>query len=163
MINFFHKVEGQYRLVAAIEGLRREWVDLRRCEDALRDAYIDQEVEIFSSEGAASGHPWDPLSKGYAARKQKIKPGAGIEYLEGTLEISLTTRGGLSVVQVPEQYRVGWGTGVRYARAQHYGRPEINLPARKLIALTPSSPVRYRDIVRNDAEAYAVAQGFRSY
>jgi len=55
---------------AAIEGMQSNLSDLRPAWRQVHQVLLRFEREVFRSEGAYTGRPWQPLTPEYAARKQ---------------------------------------------------------------------------------------------
>lgn len=97
--------------------------------DALKDAgeaLINSHRERFRSQQAPDGSPWEPLSKKYQARKRRNKN--KILVLDGHMGTQFSYK------QAGNDLK--FGTNRVQAAAQHFGRKEINLPARPFLGLS---------------------------
>lgn len=90
------------------------------------EALLNSTRERFTTQTAPDGSLWAPLSDDYKKRKKK-HPDLILTlngYLRGTLGYSATK----------DELRLG--SPLEYAAAQHFGRPEINLPGREFLGLS---------------------------
>ncbi len=90
------------------------------------EALLNSTRERFTTQTAPDGSPWAQLSPDYKKRKKK-HPDLILTlngYLRGTLDYSATK----------DELRLG--SPLPYAAAQHFGDPEINLPAREILGLS---------------------------
>ena len=86
---------------------------------------IGSTQDRMARELSPDGQPWAPLSPAYAATKPEDLP---ILRLTGAMADTLAYNAG------PKDFE--FGTGRIYGAAQHFGRPEIHLPARPWLGLT---------------------------
>lgn len=92
------------------------------------------EAQVFASEGGFSrGGRWKPLSRRYALRKARLRPGAKILEYSGRLRGSLTGSSSDSIYR-PGPRSLEYGTSVPYARYHQEGGGF--LPRRSFLDLT---------------------------
>ncbi len=94
------------------------------------------EFENFTSENSTGkSGKWQELSDGYREMREKKDFIATIERDSNDLYFSLTRESEHSVLVI-EKDSFTFGTDLPYAKAQHFGNPKRNLPARPLIDLS---------------------------
>lgn len=124
---------GLQAALSAVGGVKNGLDDLRPAWPAVHKIFIDFEDKVFSSQGAYTGDDWVPLNPDYAIYKERSWPGQTIMKRDGELFKSLTKPGHADHVYRTGPGFVEMGTKRLYARAQHFGYEQTNLPARKII------------------------------
>ncbi len=88
-----------------------------------------QTQKRFQQEVDPDGNKWQPLSEKYAKRKaKKVGTDKGILQFSGNLHNLLRYQA--------DDYGVKFGSDRKYARAQQFGNPKQNLPARPFLGLS---------------------------
>jgi hypothetical protein len=88
----------------------------------------------MTAQGRRGGGSWAFLKPDTIRRKAKKGLDPRIEFATHALYNSLTKVAAGSHIDT-DHNSVRFGSDLAYARAQHFGRPEINLPARPLITI----------------------------
>ena len=145
--------DGLARLTAKLRDLRTTW-------PLVATVFHQSMRKQFSSQGAHGSGAWAPLSKPYAAWKERKHPGLPIMELSGRLKESLTDPFGNadSTYEATEDTLL-IGTKTPYARYHQYGTGKM--PARPLIALTDEDKAAIIKIVRDSFANEATELGFR--
>ena len=122
------------RLNAALRRQRGLVNDLAGLVESQTQRRIDTEKE------SPDGQAWDDWSAAYAATR-----GPGKSLLQDTNALLNAVEAhavGDSIVEVH--------TGnLPYAAAQHHGRPDVNIPARPFIGLSPANRAEIAQLVRD--------------
>lgn len=132
MVTLRLEAVGTQALVRTLKRYQDAVLDLREPFEQVADRFAQMELAQFTSQGAASGDPWAPLSPGYAAWKERRYPGRPILVRTGQLRRDLTRRPfGVEAITSDE---MRLGTSLRYARYHQTGTPRM--PRRRPIDLT---------------------------
>ena len=143
MLDLDVAVTGIKQVVSRIDRLTAGLEDMRPLFQELRRDFNMREFSWFGTEGDG----WVPLSPRYAAWKDRLYPGQPIMVLRGDLRDDMLLEGSESVDEIHRD-RARFGSRRVYARAQHAGRPEINLPARPLMPPTEEFEGVWGEIAR---------------
>lgn len=100
--------------------------DLTPVNRDMGEMLLNSHRRRFETQTAPDGSPWAQLSPDYKKRKKKNQD--KILTLEGRLHGTLNYQAG--------PFELLLGSPLIYAAAQHFGRPEINLPARETLGLS---------------------------
>jgi phage gpG-like protein len=107
------------------------------------------EAEQFDSLGARGGDAWKPLSKRYAAWKEKHFPMRPIMRLTGNLWAQLAIGTGMHTEIEPLMLKME--STLDYAGMHQQGSPKTNLPARKLVSLTDGDKLGWVKMIQDYA------------
>ena len=134
--NFTFEIEGVQQFNRAFNRIEGHIDDLRPVWDHVERVMFEIEDAQFKSEGSRGGlGKWQPLSRAYAAQKEKTHPGKPILERTGRLMRSLTGKTGDTLL-VKEKDEFGFGTAVPYAPFHQRGGGK--LPKRAVVDLSSS-------------------------
>lgn len=111
-------------------------------EPVLRDIgeYLDLSHRLrWDREESPGGKPWAPLNPATLSRKARNGRNRGILVERGNLRDLLS-------YQISGE-SLFYGTNQVYGSAQHFGRPEINLPARPWLGISDDDERAIEDIL----------------
>jgi len=129
----------QFRIDEFNKGITDWTVPLTACGELFRR----QMMEVFTSEGGASGEQWEDLSEPYATWKEENYPGMPIGVLTGALMESMT--GGEGWSQNIEKTRADYGMSPD-SDAADYGAAFAEV--RPVIRMRPEWGESYRRVVQ---------------
>jgi phage gpG-like protein len=153
------EIEGEEIVRRALEAIGAKADDFEPAFKAAQPEFYRIEEENLNSENASGkSGKWEELSESY--KEEKIRRGLpeDIEKASKVLFESLTGEAPGSVTIITKT-EAAFGTDLPYAKAQHFGLEEKNLPARPLIDL---SEAQMQEIARKMAEAKIKDFGLKS-
>lgn len=141
-------------------GMTNALKDWRPAFGLLADRFLEHMGEVWNSEGGATKYgQWSPLTKRYAAWKNKHYPGQRILQLTGAMEKAMTQRGGDHVEDITaDKLEVG-GKG-RYFEWHQTGTRWMD--PRSPIAFPDSEVARWLQIIREYLSWERFARGRRA-
>jgi hypothetical protein len=109
----------------------------------IQNNFRTQGAYVYNAEhgivGGGSFGGWPPLSRWYAAWKERVAPGLPIMVFSGRLKASLEPESGsIEQVRIMRPLEASFGTSVPYAWKHQRGDPSTHLPQRRIVFLTSS-------------------------
>lgn len=115
------------RVLLNVSNAVKDWTPA--LEKSAEDLIEVFSYDVFESEGAAIGEPWDPLSAAYAKRKEKLYPGTGILEASGLMRDSFT--------RLIDSTSLKIGNAAEYFKYHQSSAPRTSrLPRRIMMQLT---------------------------
>lgn len=121
-------VDGQMQLSRKLESVGanvQDWSSaFEQSGDMLLDIFSN---DVFDTEGQAIDESWDPLSRAYAAMKEKKYPGTGILQATGKMRNSFT--------KLFDSTSLVMGNAMTYFKYHQSSEPRQKLPRRVMLKL----------------------------
>lgn len=144
-------VAGLQALARRLANLRPAWVSVL--------AYLRAQSRLqFSSAGARSGSPWQPLSERYSRWKAVRYPGQPILRATDEMFRSLTEPDADGSIAEAEPQSLTYGT--RNRKAAYHQRGNARLPQRKVLEVTDNDRREVAKLVRAHLQGQARISGF---
>ncbi len=159
MINLALKVEGQDKLLDALEEMELTFKDFRPLFREAAKLFYEFEREAFESEGGTSeAGEWEELSPLYELIKEQRYPGKTILRRTDALFRSLTQPNARGSIRRVTETELLIGTSIDYAIWHQTGT--ANMPERPIIALTDQQNRRMATFLRRGLADFVRRAGF---
>lgn len=159
MINLALQVEGQDKLLEALDELELTFKDFRPLFREAAKLFYEFEKEAFDSEGDSSAAgEWEELSPLYELIKEQRYPGKTILRRTDALYRSLTQPNARGSIRRVTETELLVGTSIDYALWHQTGTSRM--PARPVIALTDQQNRRMATFLRRGLADFVKRAGF---
>lgn len=159
MVNLGFKVEGQGKLLDALDELELTFRDFRPLFREAAKLFYEFEKQAFETEGESSAAgDWEELSPLHELIKQQAFPGKTILRRTDALFRSLTQPNARGSIRRVTDTELLIGTGIDYALYHQTGTSRM--PERPVIALTDEQQRQMATFLRRGLAEFVTRAGF---